>query len=69
MNKHVLKKRVNKRKHELEEESAKLKEINKSVFEFVSDIKSRSVIYNLIKNLPLWHKLEEWLDSVDGTGE
>lgn len=61
-----LEKRVTARKREMEEQSAKLSKFRQKIVDFISDVKSRSVIYNLIKNLPLWKELEKLIeDSTD----
>ena len=59
-------KRVTARKREMEEQSAKLSGFRQKIVDFIGDVKSRSVIYNLIKNLPLWKELEKLIeDSTD----
>lgn len=61
-----LEKRVTARKQEMEEQSAKLSKFRQKIIDFIGDVKSRSVIYNLIKNLPLWKELEKLIeDSTD----
>lgn len=60
-----LEKRVTARKREMEEQSTKLSNFRQKIVDFISDVKSRSVIYNLIKNLPLWKELEKLIE--DGT--
>ncbi|WP_405347487.1 hypothetical protein [Ruminococcus sp.] len=61
-----LEKRVAARKREMEEQSAKLRGFRQKIVDFIGDVKSRSVIYNLIKNLPLWKELEKLIeDSTD----
>lgn len=61
-----LEKRVTARKREMEEQSTKLSKFRQKIVDFISDVKSRSVIYNLIKNLPLWKELEKLIeDSTD----
>ena len=61
-----LEKRVTARKREMEEQSAKLSKFRQKIVDFIGDVKSRSVIYNLIKNLPLWKELEKLIeDSTD----
>lgn len=60
-----LEKRVAARKREMEEQSAKFRGFRQKIVDFISDVKSRSVIYNLIKNLPLWKELEKLIE--DGT--
>lgn len=61
-----LEKRVTARKREMEEQSTKLSKFRQKIVDFIGDVKSRSVIYNLIKNLPLWKELEKLIeDSAD----
>lgn len=58
-----LEKRVTARKREMEEQSTKLIKFRQKIVDFITDIKSRSVIYNLIKNLPLWKELEKLIED------
>ena len=61
-----LEKRVTARKREMEEQSTKLSKFRQKIVDFIGDVKSRSVIYNMIKNLPLWKELEKLIeDSTD----
>ena len=61
-----LEKRVTARKREMEEQSMNLSKFRQKIVDFIGDVKSRSVIYNLIKNLPLWKELEKLIeDSTD----
>lgn len=60
-----LEKRVAARKREMEEQSAKLRGFRQKIVDFISDVKSRSVIYNMIKNLPLWKELEKLIEDGD----
>ena len=60
-----LEKRVAARKREMEEQSAKLREFRQKIVDFISDVKSRSVIYNMIKNLPIWKELEKLIEDGD----
>ena len=60
-----LQQRVNTRSQELEAKQNELVDLKESVMTFVEDIKNRSVIYNLIKILPLWKKLEALSQTVD----
>ena len=60
-----LEKRVTARKREMEEQSTKLSKFRQKIVDFIGDVKSRSVIYNMIKNLPLWKELEKLIE--DGT--
>lgn len=61
-----LEKRVTARKREMEEQSTKLSKFRQKIVDLIGDVKSRSVIYNLIKNLPIWKELEKLIeDSTD----
>lgn len=60
-----LEKRVTARKREMEEQSTKLSQFRQKIVDFIGDVKSRSVIYNLIKNLPLWKELEKLIEDGD----
>lgn len=60
-----LEKRVTARKREMEEQSMNLSKFRQKIVDFIGDVKSRSVIYNLIKNLPLWKELEKLIDDGD----
>lgn len=60
-----LQQRVNTRRQELEAKQHDLDDVRENVAAFVEDIKNRSVIYNLVKNLPLWKKLESILKEFD----
>ena len=60
-----LEKRVIARKQEMEEQSTKLSQFRQKIVDFITDIKSRSVIYNLIKNLPIWKELEALIGEND----
>lgn len=60
-----LEKRVTARKREMEEQSTKLSLFRQKIVDFIGDVKSRSVIYNLIKNLPLWKELEKLIEDGD----
>lgn len=60
-----LEKRVTARKREMEEQSTKLSKFRQKIVDFIGDVKSRSVIYNLIKNLPLWKELEKLIEDGD----
>lgn len=62
-----LKRRVDARKEELEAETDKLAEFREKIKDFVDGIKSRSVIYNLVKALPIWKAIEELIEG-GGTG-
>lgn len=58
MTKEELRERVEARKEELTAEETSLTRFREKVTAFVEDIKGRSVIYNLVKNLPIWKELE-----------
>lgn len=60
-----LEKRVTARKREIEEQSTKLSIFRQKILDFITDIKSRSVIYNLIKTLPIWKELEKLIEDGD----
>nr|WP_316614626.1 hypothetical protein [uncultured Ruminococcus sp.] len=60
-----LQKRVAARKREMEEQSTKLSKFRQKIVDFITDIKSRSVIYNLIKILPIWKELEKLIEGGD----
>ena len=60
-----LEKRVAARKQEMDEQSTKLSKFRQKIVDFIGDVKSRSVIYNLIKNLPLWKELEKLIEDGD----
>ena len=60
-----LEKRVTARKREIEEQSTKLSKFRQKIVDFIGDVKSRSVIYNLVKNLPLWKELEKLIEDGD----
>lgn len=59
ISKETLEERVAIRRQELQTENERLTEFRVKVGAFVSDIKGRSVIYNLVKNLSLWKELEQ----------
>lgn len=59
MTKDELRKRVSARKSELESQITELSEFKESLVRFVDDVKGRSAVYALLKNLPLWKKLTE----------
>ncbi len=60
-----LEKRVTARKQEMEEQTIKLNHFRQKIVDFITDIKSRSVIYNLLKNLPIWKELEALIGEKD----
>ncbi|WP_405345121.1 hypothetical protein [Ruminococcus sp.] len=53
-----LQRRVNARKQEVEAQQAKYDGIFGKLTSFVKEMRSRSVIYNQLKNLPVWKELE-----------
>ena len=55
--------RVNARKEALADERAKLNELRDKVTALIEDFKGRSVIYGLIKNLPIWKEIEKLIDG------
>lgn len=59
-----LQQRVNTRRQELEEKQNELTDFRERATAFVEDIKNRSVIYNLVKSLPLWKMLEALTQTV-----
>ena len=61
ISKRKLSQRVSQRRHELEHQAERLSAFQTKLTDFVNDIKSRSVIYNLIRNLSVWNALEELL--------
>lgn len=69
ISKEELTQRVNARKQELDAEESKLALFRAKIKDFIDDIKSRSVIYNLIKNLPLWKELEKLIEGGDSNAD
>ena len=67
--KEELKRRVDARKEELDAETDKLATFREKIADFISDVKTRSVIYNLIKNLPLWKELEKLIEDGDNNAD
>ena len=65
ISKEELRKRVASRKQEIESENDKLREFKERVTAFIEDIKSRSTIYKLIKNLSFWKELEKLIEGDD----
>lgn len=63
--KEELERKVSARKEEIRAENSKLTQFRQKVASFVNDIKSRSIIYKLIKNLPLWEELEHLIEEDD----
>lgn len=53
-----LRRRVNARKQEVETQQAQYDGMFGKLTSFVKEMRSRSVIYNLLKNLPVWKELE-----------
>ena len=53
-----LQRRVNARKQEMETQQAQYDGIIGKLTSFVKEMRGRSVIYNLLKNLPVWKELE-----------
>lgn len=58
-----LQRRVDARKEVIENEVVGLRRFHDTVISFVNEIKSRSVIYNLIKNLSVWKELERLIEE------
>ena len=58
MTKNKLQQRVDARKRDLTAEEDRSAALCEKVASFVNDIKGRSAIYALIKNLTLWKELE-----------
>lgn len=63
MTKREMRQRVDARKQKIEAEESSLFDFRKQVKDFVDDIKGRSTIYALIKNLSLWKKLEALVNN------
>ena len=59
VSKQKLRERVDARKQELAAEENKLIVFREKVADFINDIKKRSAIYALVKNLSLWKELEK----------
>lgn len=57
--------RVEARKREMDSQRAALDNLRAKLTVFVEDIKKRSVIYNLLKNLPVWQDIEKLVKSDD----
>ena len=57
--------RVEARKREMDSQRAALDNLRAKLTVFVEDIKKRSVIYNLLKNLPVWQDIEKLIKSDD----
>ena len=56
-----LRRRVDVRKKELESQNEAFSELRAKLTDFAEDIKKRSVIYNLVKNLSVWQEIEKLL--------
>ncbi|MBQ3264947.1 MAG: hypothetical protein IJH07_04130 [Ruminococcus sp.] len=56
-----LRRRVDVRKRELDSQNTEFIELHEKLTNFVEDIKKRSVIYNLVKNLSVWQEIEKLL--------
>ena len=63
--KDVLQERVSTRRQELEAETETLTALRSKVSAFVEDIKGRSAIYALVKNLKIWKELAALIESDD----
>ena len=63
--KNKLRSRVERRKSELEAQREAIFGFRERIKVFVNDIRSRSVIYNLVKNLTVWKELEELISFTD----
>nr|WP_316621396.1 hypothetical protein [uncultured Ruminococcus sp.] len=61
MTKRKLRERVDSRRKELEAESERFSELRGRLISFAEDIKTHTVIYNMLRNLPLWKELENLL--------
>ena len=60
-----LKNRVEDRKRELEAQRETLFGFRERITKFAEDIRSRSVIYNMVRNLTVWKELEELISNKD----
>ena len=58
-----LQRRVDARKQVIEREIARSGRFREIITSFVNDIKARSVIFNLLKNLPVWKELERLIED------
>lgn len=65
MTKNKLQIRVDARRRELDAEQARLEVLHKKLSAFVTDVRSRAVIYNLLKNLSIWKELEDLIAYKD----
>lgn len=65
MTKNKLIGRVERRKSELETQREELSVFRERIASFIGDIRSRSVIYNLVKNLSVWKALEKLIELSD----
>ena len=62
-----LKSRVERRRRELESQREEAVIFRDRIKSFVDDIRSRSVIYNLVKNLTVWKEIEKLISLDDHT--
>ncbi len=60
-----MRRRVRTRKRELDSQSASISELKNKLTAFVEDVRNRSVIYNLIKTLPVWQEIEKLIKADD----
>lgn len=60
-----LKNRVEDRKRELETQREALSGFRERITKFAEDIRSRSVIYTMVRNLTVWKELEELISIKD----
>lgn len=65
MTKRELKSKVERRRQELAAQREELENLRGRIAAFVGDIRSRSVIYNLVRNLTVWKELEKLLGIND----
>lgn len=59
ISKKMLTQRVSLRKQQISSDKARLDHMTSKLSEFIADIKNRSVVFNLLKNLTVWKDLEE----------
>lgn len=62
-----LKSRVERRKCELESQREEAVIFRDRIKSLIEDIRSRSVIYNLVKNLTVWKEIEKLISLDDHT--
>lgn len=65
--KNKLRLRVERRRRELESQREEAATFRDRIKSFVEDIRSRSVIYNLVKNLTVWKEIEKLISLDDHT--